>query len=123
MEVLNHYHRELQLPSGLVLPPNERIVDPKWHINKKSKALRRWIDAGLIQVFGTEKESAPEVTEPVASIAPPSPVLEPQGQQSEDEFLRAELAKFGIKLHHKTGTDKLKAALEEAKAKSEESKE
>lgn len=116
MELLNHHTSPLQLPSGQILQPNERALDPKWHTNKKSKALQRWIDAGIIQVFGVDQEgSAPQEDAPPPA-APHEADQAPEGQQSEEEQLRAELAKLGVKAHHKAGVDKLKAMLEQAKA-------
>lgn len=106
MELINHHTRALMLPTGLVLQPNVRVVDPQWSFNKNSHGVKVWIANGLIECLTEEPKSPekPEMGDPV------------DNSLSEEDVIRAELKKLGVTAHHKTGLEKLKEMLKKAQA-------
>jgi hypothetical protein len=113
--ITNNYKHPLGLPGGQVLPVGQPTEVPNFdRLRAGSGVVRSWLRAGVLSV----QESTAPTTQPDPE-AQPVAESETETETSERAELFAKLGELGIKPGGRTGTDKLRAMLQDAQAQTE----
>lgn len=114
MAVIRNNNATALQVGGVVIPGRGEAEVPNWDaVVSRSRVIQAWVRVGILSA-----QNAPEPA-PVAAIEQQK-AEEPEESASDDATERAELfaalADLGIKAGGRTGTDKLRAMLAEARA-------
>ncbi len=111
VDVTNNHLAKLNV-AGVEIEPNKTARIDNWQVHSKSRALRIWIDNGVITV----KEVAGDVALPGLPGLPTGlPGLDPEAVEKQkiiDELRET----YGIEKTLRSGLDSLRSALASAKA-------
>lgn len=106
MAVIRNNHRTALSVAGVEIPGRGERDVPGWQAaHDRSAVIKAWVKRGILTVVGGET---------VAPITAPEPAPEPEDTERAELF--AALAELGVRPGGRTGNDKLRAMLAEARA-------
>jgi len=110
MALIRNNHTGALGVGSVIIPAKSEAEVPNWRgVHDQSAVVRAWTKRGILTVV--DAEIVPPAPAPVAVAAP-----EPEPEDTERAELFAALAELGIRPGGRTGNDKLRAMLAEARA-------